>query len=196
MSSVFAAIGTGIAAMATGGASLFASAAAGGATAAAGTTAAAATTATAATAGGGLFTTLSQVLSAGSALAAIGQGMSAKYQAEAQASFAQAEAAQEEAAGAGRARDLAREYAELRSEQTVIQLGNGLDIGVGTPVNVGEATKKQAERNLSVTRENTKNRAALSRLRSRGLMSEGRSSMLAGFGKAASIGLDSLQLTG
>lgn len=182
MSTVFAAIGAGVAAASSAVGGLFTAAGAAGATSAAavGTSAA----------------TISQVLSAGSALAAIGQGFAANSQAKTQAAFAQAEAAQEEAAGAGRARDLAREYAELRSEQSVIQLANGLDIGVGTPVNVAEATQKQADRNLSVTRENTRNRARMSRLRGRGLMSEGKASLMGGFGRAAGIGLDAYKLTG
>ncbi len=146
-------------------------------------------------AGSGVVT-LSQVLSAGSALAAIGQGVAAKNQARAEAAFAKAQAVQEEAQGAARARDLAREYAALTGEQKVIQLANGLDIGVGTPVNVAESTQRLAQRNLDVTRQTASNRAAMSRLRARGLMSEGRASMLRGFGRAAQIGVDAYQLTG
>ena len=184
MATVFAAIGAGVSAASASVAGLFTA----GGTAAAGATGAAAA--------GSSVATISQVLSAGSALAAIGQGFAANAQAKTEAAFARAEAVQEEAAGAARARDLAREYAELRSEQSVIQLGNGLNIGVGTPVNVAEATRNQAERNLSVTRENTRNRARMARLRGRGLLSEGRASLLGGFGKAAGIGLDAYQLTG
>jgi hypothetical protein len=136
------------------------------------------------------------VLSAGSALAAIGQGVAASRAAKDQAAFARAQGLQEQAQGAAQARDLAREYAELTGEQKVIQLANGLDIGVGTPVNVAESTKRLAERNLDVTRSNADNRAAMSRLRARGLMSEARSSMLGGFGRAAQIGVDAYQLTG
>jgi len=187
MATVFAAIGAGVSAASASVAGLFT---------AGGTAAAGATAAGGAAAAGSSIATISQVLSAGSALAAIGQGFAANAQAKTEAAFARAEAVQEEAAGAARARDLAREYAELRSEQSVIQLGNGLDIGVGTPVNVAEATRNQAERNLSVTRENTRNRARMARLRGRGLLSEGRASLLGGFGKAAGIGLDAYQLTG
>jgi len=182
MATVMLAIGSGISSAATAVSGLFAA----GGTAAAGGAAAA----------GASATTLSTVLSAGSALAAIGQGVAANKQAKTEAAFARAEAVQEEAAGAAKARDLAREYADLRSEQSVIQLGNGLDIGVGTPVNVAEATKRQSERNLSVTRENSRNRARMSRLRARGLLSEGRASLMGGFGKAASIGLDAYKLAG
>ena len=195
MSSVFPAIVAGVSAAAAKAATLFAAAGTAAAGTAAAGTAAAGTAATA-TAAGTSLATISKVLSAGSALASIGQGFAAHAKAKTDAAFAQAEAAQEEAAGAARARDLAREYAELRSEQSVIQLGNGLDIGVGTPVNVAEATRNQAERNLSVTRENARNRARMSRLRARGLLSEGRASLLRGFGKAAGIGLDAYKLTG
>jgi hypothetical protein len=164
---------------------------AGGGAAAAG--AAAATTATTAASG---VLTLSKVLSAGSALAAIGQGFMANAQAKTQAAFAEAEADQELAAGAVKARDLSKEYAELRSEQEVIQLANGLDLGTGTPGNVGQATQKVADRNLEITRKNASYRASSARLRARGLMQEGRAALFGGFQRAASIGLDSYQLTG
>lgn len=182
MATVFMAIGTAVSTAATSIGSFFG---AGGAAAGAG----------AAASGSGVVT-LSQVLSAGSALAAIGQGIAASGRMRDEAAFARAQAVQEEAQGAAKARDLAREYAELTGEQRVIQLANGLDIGVGTPVNIAESTKRLAERNLDVTRQTADNRAAMARLRARGLMSEARSSMLAGFGRAAQIGLDSYRLTG
>lgn len=187
MATVFTAIGTAVASASSTVAGLF-----GGATAAG---SAAGAAGSAAAAGSGAVT-LSQVLSAGSALAAIGQGFAAKSAAEDQAAFAFAQAEQEKAVGAAKARDLAREYAELRGEQQVIQLANGLDIGIGTPVSVAESTKKLAERNMDITRKTADNRAAMARLRGRGLMSEAKASMLAGFGKAASIGVDAYQLTG
>lgn len=183
MATVFMAIGAGMASAGTAAAGLFGASAAGAATGAAATA-------------GSAAVTISQVLSAGSALAAIGQGFASRKQARDQAAFGQAEAAQEEAAGAGRTRDLAREYAELRSRQSVVQLANGLDIGVGTPVNVATATQYQAERNMSVTRENTRNRARTARLRSRGLLAEGNAALVAGFGRAADIAGDAYQLTG
>jgi len=145
---------------------------------------------------GSAFTTISTALSAGSALAAVGGGIAANRRAKTEAAFARAGAAQEEAKGATRAAAIAREFEELRSEQTVIQLANGLDIGVGTPVNVARSAARAAERNISITRENARNRANISRLRSRGLLSEGRASLLAGFGRAGSIGADALATVG
>lgn len=195
MSSVFMAIGTAVAgaAAAVGTAAASVGTAFGVTTAT--TTAAAGTTAAVSTAAASTIT-LSQVLSAGSALAAIGQGFAASAAAKDQAAFAQVQGLQEEAQGAAKARDLSREYAELTGEQKVIQLANGLDIGVGTPVNVAQSTRRLAERNLDVTREGADNRSAMSRLRSRGLMSEARSSVLGGFGRSAAIGVDAFQLTG
>ncbi len=189
MATVFMAIGTAVSSAAASVGTMFAGAGAAGAGASA------AAGAGAAAAGSGVVT-LSQMLSAGSALAAIGQGVAASRAAKDQAAFARVQGLQEQAQGAAQSRDLAREYAELTGEQKVIQLANGLDIGIGTPVNVAESTKRLAERNLDVTRSNADNRAAMSRLRSRGLMSEARSSMLAGFGRAAQIGVDAYQLTG
>ena len=151
--------------------------------------------AAAATAVGGA-SALSTVFSIGSALASIGQGIAANSRAKTEAAFARTEAEQELQKGAEQSRDLAREHAALRSEQDVIQLANGLDIGVGTLVNIAQSTQRIAQRNLSKTRENARNRFRTARLRSRGLLSEGRASLLAGFGKAAAIGADAFQLTG
>jgi hypothetical protein len=184
MATVFMAIGTAVSSAAASVGTLFAGTGA--------KTAVALTTAKTASS----VISLSQVLSAGSALAAIGQGVAASQTAKDQARFAEVEAAQNLAQGASQARDLARQYAELTGEQKVIQLANGLDIGVGTPVNVRESTAKLADRDLDNTRKNSSNRAAMSRLRSRGLMSEARSSLAAGFGGAAQIGANAFQLTG
>jgi hypothetical protein len=167
-----------------------------GAAFAQGSTAAAASAGAAAAGAGATFSTLSTALSVASGLAAIGSGIAAMRRARTEAQFAEAQAAQEEANAASRAADIAREHEALRSEQTVIQLANGLDIGVGTPANVGESAKRAAERKISVTRENARNRSRLTRLRSRGLLAEGRASMLAGFGRAATIGVDALATTG
>lgn len=171
MATVFTAVGAAVAKGAAAAKGLFAGASAAGA----------------AGAGTGVLG-ISQALSAGSALAAIGQGVAASARARTQAEFAKAQAAQEKAQGASEARDFAREYRELISEQRVVQLANGLDIGVGTPVNIAESTKRQAERNLSMTRENARNRSAIARLRGRGLMAEGRASLIGGLGRAGQIG--------
>lgn len=150
---------------------------------------------TAATAGKGIAT-LSRVFSVGSALAAVGQGIAANRQAKTEAAFANAQAEQEAAQGAVARRDLSREYAELRSEQDAIMLANGLDIGLGTPVNVTEATKRTADRNLDTSRRNTEYRVAATRMRGRGLLAEGRASLLNAGVRAGTIMLDNYQLTG
>jgi len=186
MAQVFLAVG---AAVSKAGAFLFGTGAGAGAGAAAGAAS------TAATAGKGILT-LSKALSVGSALMAVGQGIAANNQAKTEAAFANTQADQEVAAGAARARDLSREYAELRSEQSVIQLANGLDIGIGTPMNVADATRRTADRNLSTTRQNAQYRAASARLRGRGLLAEGRASMVNATVRAGQIGLDAFQLTG
>lgn len=151
---------------------------------------------TAIAAAGITATGLSTAFSIGSALMSIGQGIAANNQKKTEAAWARTEAEQELEKGAEQARDLSKEYAALRSEQDVIQLANGLDIGVGTPVNIAKSTARIAQRNLSKTRENARNRYRMARLRSRGLLAEGRASLLGGFGKAAGIGLDAVQLTG
>lgn len=203
MATVFTAIAAGVtsAASSVGAAFGFGSAAAGAGTAAAGSAAASTAAAGAGAAASGFsagtaLSTISGVLSAGSALAAIGQGVAASKQAKLEAQFAETQALQEEAAGAAAKSELAREYEQLTGEQRVIQLANGLDIGVGTPVSVAESQRRLNERNLSTTRANASNRAAMSRLRSRGLMTEARSSLVSGFGRAAEIGANAYQLLG
>jgi hypothetical protein len=196
MATLFAGIG---AALGGGGAAAAGGAAAG---AAAGATAGAAAT------GGGLFggllggaggggvVSLSNILTAGSALMSIAQGMAASKRLKTEAAFADAQAAQEEASGAQERAALAKEYAELTSEQMAIQLANGLDVGTGTPMNVAAATKRQADRNLDITRQNARNRAAMQRLRSRGLMSEARGAMMGGFAGALGTIRQQAQLVG
>ncbi len=187
MASVFGAI----AAVSSGVSAGAATVSAGGGLAAAGTAAT----------GAGL--TLTNVMTAGSALAAVGSGIMSIKQGYAQAdqlkteaAFAGAAAEQERAAGASQALDLAREYAALTSEQTVVQLANGLDVGTGTPVNIRESTKRQADRSIDTTRENARNRSAMQRLRQRGLMTEARAAISGGYGQALKTGFNAYQLLG
>lgn len=209
MATVFTAIGTAVASLFGGGAAAAGTTAATTAAATSASTVAAGATAasTGAAAGslaaasggfslGSALTAVSGALSIGSALSAIGQGKAQATKLQTEAMFAMAQGEQEKALGAAKARDLAREYAELSGEQQVIQLANGLDIGVGTPVSVRESTKRLNERNLDVTRKTARNRAAMQRLRSRGLMSEAKASVLAGYGRAGNIAVDAIQTLG
>lgn len=214
MATVFTAIGTAISGLFAGGAAAgttaaATAAAASGATMTAGTVAAGTTAAsTGATAGalgaassaglgmGSVLSAVSGALSIGMALSSINQGKAAESRLMAESAGAMAAAEQEEAAGAARARDLSREYAELTGEQAVVQLANGLDIGVGTPVSVRQSTKRLNEQNLDVTRRTASNRAAMQRLRSRGLMSEAKASLAGGYGRAAGVAVDAIQLLG
>jgi cell division protein FtsL len=159
-------------------ASLFAALTAGGA-AGAGAGAAAAT--------GAL--TITKVLGVVSALASVAGGIAQSKALKTQAQMELVRAEQEKAKGAAEARDLAKEYAELSSEQKVIQLANGLDIGSGTPMNISEATKRQADRNIDMTRENARNRAAIHRLQARALMQEANSAIIGGIAGGISAGL-------
>lgn len=113
----------------------------------------------------------------GTVLTTVGEGAAARERAKTEAAFLRTQAEQEVAAGAEAARRAAREYREISAAQDVVFLANGLDIGVGTPVNVKEATRREADRNLDIMRTNVTNRAAARRLRSRGLLSEGRAAL-------------------
>ena len=151
-------------------------------------------------ASGGLFaggaTAIYGGISAISALTSIGQGIAASRRQRTEAAFAFAEAEQEMQAGAERARQLAKEYAQLRGEQTVIQLANGVDISVGTPVSIARATMREADRSFAATKADARRRAMAARLRGRGLMSDARASVTAGFAKAIGTGLDAYRMVG
>lgn len=149
-----------------------------------------------AAAAGAAATSLSTALSIGTGIASIFSGVASFARARTANQFAQAEAAQEEAAGEQQARDYAREYAELRSEQQAIQLGNGLDISVGTPASIGEAGARRADRSVKTARQTARNRSSMARLRGRGLLAEGRASMLGGIVDAAGVAQEQLALVG
>jgi hypothetical protein len=150
---------------------------------------AAATAATTAAAGGGLASTLTTVLSIGSALASIMQGNAQAAALENQAEQVIVQDNQSRARDAQKRASLAEEYADMTSEQAAVQLANGLNPGVGTPASVREATTKFAERNLSVSRENTKNRTTVARLQRRSLMKQASNARMGGiFGAIGSFG--------
>jgi hypothetical protein len=159
-------------------------AAAGAATAASGMFAggsAAGVAASTAAAGGGFASTLTTVLSIGSALASIAQGSAQAAALKDQATQVAVQDSQSRAKDAQERASLAEEYADLTSEQAAVQLANGLNPGVGTPASIREASTKFAERNLSVSRENTKNRSTVARLQQRSLMKQASNARLGGF---------------
>lgn len=148
-----------------------------------------------AAAAGAKVLTLSKILSAGSALMAIGQGIAANNQAKAGAAFARAEAEEEDAAGATEAASLSREYAVLRGEQDVAMISNGVELGAGTQGDIAEATREHAERNIDITKRNARRRSDAARRRSRGLLAEGRAALYRGIGSAGNIALGAYRTT-
>jgi hypothetical protein len=131
-------------------------------------------------AGGGLASTLTTVLSIGSALASIAQGSAQAAALQDQATQVAVQDSQSRARDAQERASLAEEYADLTSEQAAVQLANGLNPGVGTPASIREASTKFAERNLSVSRENTRNRSTVARLQQRSLMKQASNARLGG----------------
>jgi hypothetical protein len=144
----------------------------------------------------GILSTVSTVLSIGSALSAIGAGRATQNRKNEEAAHADLEAEEIKLAGGEARRDLSLEYEKLRAEQTSVQLANGLDLGVGTPVNIGQATKREATRRQDITRENVNRRTRMARLRSRGLVSEGKTAFTSGLLNAGGIVMDQAKLTG
>lgn len=178
-----AAVKAGAAATAASVSSMFTgTAAAGGATAAAG----AGTTAS----------TISTALSIGSALSSIAGGFAGAAAAKDQARQVSVQSAQQRAQDSQKRASLAEEYSDLVAEQEAIQIANGLNPGIGTPATVRNATREIAERNLSTSRENTRNRSRVARLQQRSLIKSAGSEIFRGFVGAAGTGLNALQAVG
>jgi hypothetical protein len=171
--------------------SMFAGSAAAGTGAAASGAAASGTTAL-----GGFASTVSTALSIGSAISSIAAGNAAATATQEQARQVRVQDAQSRAQGAQRRATIAEEYADLVSEQTAVQLANGLNPNVGTPKNVRNATREFAERNLATSRENTLNRSRVARLQQRSLMRSANAQRIGGFVQAGQTGANALQAVG
>lgn len=199
MASAFIAIGKGISAAFSTVSSTFM----GGGAAAGAAGGGAATTATATTGMSGL-SLLSSALSAGSAISSIASANASaaaiQAQAEEQAAQIQTQAAQSKARDAQERATLAKEYESIVAEQKAVQFAAGLNPGVGTPAKIRTATRKIAEQNLSVSRENTRSRQAVARLQTRSLFksANARSASVRaqGYGSALKTGINALQLVG
>jgi hypothetical protein len=159
-----------------------------GGSAAASTGAAAATTTTA--------STFSKVLTVGSALSSIAGGFSMAEAKKDQARQVGVQMAQERARDSQRRATIAEEYADMVADQKAVQIANGLNPNVGTPASVRGATRDIAERNLSISRENTRSRMAVARLRQRSLYRGANTAMLGGFTQAAGTYADGMQAWG
>ncbi len=149
-----------------------------------------------AAAAGGVFgsgISIGSILAGGLTIAsifgAISEGAAQSERLKTQAIQSSAQAEEEEARGAEEARRTARNVAEIRGAQDAVFLANGLDIGIGTPINIAAATRREADRQLSTGRRNARNRATARRLRTRALNSEANAAfsggILRGFGIAA-----------
>ena len=140
--------------------------------------------------------TLSNVLTVGSALSSIAGGFAARSAAQEQAEGVRVQEAQTAAQGAQRRAQLAREYEELVGEQDAVVAAAGLNPGVGTPASVRRATTAIADRNLSISRENTRSQMRVLRSRRRSLMSGGRLKLLSGFVDAGRTAAEQFEQTG
>jgi len=140
--------------------------------------------------------TISTVLTVGSALSSIGQGIAASNSLKMQSQEAALNSELNRKAGAQKSLDLAREYKKLQSEAVVTQLANGLDVGVGTAVDIRAATSREASRRLDISRQNARGRVRMARLRSRGLLSEANAAFTGGIVNAGGKLLDNQQLVG
>ncbi len=155
---------------------------------------------TAAVAGGvfgtgiSLASILSGGLAIGSIFSAISGGAAESERLKTQAIQSNAQAEEELARGAEEARRTAREVARIRGDQDAVFLANGLDIGIGTPINIAQATRREADRQLSTGRRNARNRATARRLRSRSLNSEARVAFSGGIFKGLGIAAKTVPL--
>lgn len=144
----------------------------------------------------GAMGTISTVLSAGMALSSIAQGNIQSAALKEQAAWSRANERQEAASGAQERADLAKEYEGLVAEQSVVAAANGLQLGVGTPANVRQATRDEADRRFKISSDNTRARVANARLRTRGLGSQAARAKFSGYADAIGIGLNQFQLVG
>ena len=140
--------------------------------------------------------TISTVLSVGSALASIGSGFAQSAAAKDQARQLAVQTSQMKAGDSQKRASMAAEYADLVSEQTAIQIANGLNPNVGTPATVRGATREIAERNIATSRENTQNRTSVARMQQRSLMKSANTHVLGGVMQAANTGIDAYRAVG
>ncbi len=73
---------------------------------------------------------------------------------------------------------------------------SGLQVGVGTSAAIQRSTAAVMDRNLAMTRANGGRTAAMSRMRSRGLLAQGRQAATQGVVEAGSTMLNSYTQTG
>lgn len=139
---------------------------------------------------------LSKGLTIFRALTTIAAGAAASSAAKDAANEAKVQEYQEEALGASQARTLAKDYEKLVAEQQVVQIANGVNPAIGTARQIREATSNEANRDLSLARDNTAMRMRIARRRRRGLMSEARASLIGGFGSGAGILAEGIALHG
>jgi len=151
---------------------------------------------TAAGAGAASASSISTALSIGSALSSVAAGFSGAAAKRDQAEQVGVQAAQQRAQDSQRRATLAEEYQDLVANQEAIQIANGLNPGVGTPASVRRATREVAERNLSVSRENTRARSATARLQRRSLFRGANTAILGGFTGAANTLAGAYEATG
>lgn len=147
-------------------------------------------------AAGTAASSISSALSIGSALASIAGGVASAQAAKDQAQQVAIQDAQRRAQDSQERASIAKEYADLLSEQEAVQIANGLNPGVGTPASVRRATTEVAERNLSISRENTRNRTRVSRLQQRSLMKSGQAQLLGSFVQAGGTMASNYQAVG
>jgi len=129
-------------------------------------------------------------------IGAIASGFQQQAQAKAQAAQFEAQAAEELAIGSEKARQNAQEARRVAGAQAAIFAANGLDLGTGTPADVGLATVREADRRSVIARRNAARRASTARARGRGLLAEAKGALTGGVTKALGIGLQTFEAVG
>ncbi|MEP1571583.1 MULTISPECIES: hypothetical protein [Stappiaceae] len=167
----------------------------GGGGAAAGAGAAAAGTAAAAGGfGSTALTVLQGVTATISALGQIGAGNAAAQASEDEAIRADLQAGQEKVDATNQQTQMKQELMRILGENEVAAANAGIDISAGIAQQANSATKRDAQTNLTVSRNDQEFQSALFRLRAKGLRrkadSQRQAGLLNAFGTAAGFGID------
>lgn len=154
-------------------------------------TAAASTAGTAATGIGSTALTVLQGLSAGvGILGQLGAANAAARATEDQAIQADLEAGQEKVDATNQQTSMKRELMRILGENEVATANAGIDISAGIGQQANAAAKREANTNLSVSRNDQEFRSALYRLRANGLRRKADSQRQAGLLSAIGSGAD------
>lgn len=133
----------------------------------------------------GLGSILSGTLGAASAVASIFQGFQAASAAADEAAQVKVQIAEEQRAGAERARQTAQEFRQITGQALALAGASGVDLGSASIREVSERDIGEKDRRISINRDTVASRVLALRERKRGLLASRLGSIVGGIGGAA-----------